>query len=243
MAGLGEGRLGLESEAEPRLDELEELRPGPLRLQLGVVLGAAKPAGEELLARRITEDQLDQGARAAGVLLEEAGDVVVGQPVGGQHLVDVAVGEARAQGVARQALELRLVARAALLELHQDGGRAVAGDAEQVDQQRLGSIELDVGLDRSPEGEEGAVETDDVSLQILDPESRQPAAPRGGLQRAELVDEGLELPSRVVEHDDATLAQELVELAGEIAVEGVHGNLRGKLGNGFPPQWPGRHEM
>ena len=82
-------------DAEPYLDEPEQLLDGLLVFQLGIFGLVGEPAADQLLARSVAQDQLHERSRAAGgapIVEQETHHVLVRQRLGREHLVDVAVG-------------------------------------------------------------------------------------------------------------------------------------------------------
>ena len=117
-------------QAKAGLHELRELDGRIFLDNRRVVVLVGQPAGDEGLALGAVENGPEhRGRLALFALVEKRDDVVVSDTRWPQHLVDLAIGEALAKNVERQALQLRLVGSAALLQFHQDGCLPVTIDA------------------------------------------------------------------------------------------------------------------
>ena len=90
-------------------------------------------------------------------LLQIADDIVVGQRIRSEHVIDCAIRVELPEKRARLPLELRLVRRSSLLEFHQHRVVRIASDTRNVDQQRIRLVLGDDVLNRSSNGEERPV--------------------------------------------------------------------------------------
>ena len=102
----------LEPEPRPRPASSARASPPWLRSRRRARRSTSQAARSPSFAARVVEDDLQDrrrlGRRRSG---RRASEVLVGDRVGSEHLVDDAVGVALAQDVPREPLELRLVAR------------------------------------------------------------------------------------------------------------------------------------
>ena len=203
--------------------QLEQLRNARPSLTMARILAPSMPAS--VMMSCLALGTAEQGVQhrcdlAVAALLQEGDDVVVGHRRRAQHLVDLAVGEALAQHVQREPLELGLVAGSALLQLHQHRAGAIPGDAGQVEDQRLRLVGRDDRLHRVSQAEEGAVVTGQKRLASAKchPRQRRPSlrAPARDRRMARTRAGGRRRRPRTASCSRSS------EVLAEVVVEGMH---------------------
>ena len=128
---------GEQGQPETRFDQTQKFAQCLLGDDLLVVRVVREPPCEEELARRSSEDRLqDRPLVARARLLQIADDIVVGQRIRSEHVIDCAIRVELPEKRARLPLELRLVRRSSFLEFHQHRIVRIASDAWNVNQQR-----------------------------------------------------------------------------------------------------------
>jgi hypothetical protein len=219
LACLGEACVRREVQAQPNLDQLEQLGQRIL-LQQGPVLGVGRqPLGQQHLALGAAEQGVEHRSHLSA-LAEEGDDIVIGDGGGPQHLVDLPVGEPLAQHVEPQPPELRLVAGSGPLQLHQHRALPILGNARQIQDQGVRLVGRHDRLDRRAQTEEAAFVAGEKGGAGADRHTRQ----RTAIEQLQLtVEKGREFAARVVEHDHRAFAQQVVQVLAEVVVERMHG--------------------
>src|SRR5690606_33687550 len=92
--------------------------------------------------------------------------------------------------------------------------------ARHVDEDRFRTRRREDRFHRGLEREERALETGHMRQRVVDADAREVAHARA--DDVELVEEGSELLTQVIEHDDAPLAEETVERRRDVLVQAVH---------------------
>ncbi len=211
------------SQAELRTHKLHQLADGLLRLDLGIALVACEPGRDDpVIPRCAVEDGFQNRWRLGRRCVRRcACEVLICDAFRRQHLVDDAVSVALTEDIARQPLQLRLIAFPGLFELHQHRAVAIAFAARQVDDHALRRrIPADEGLHDRAQLEHRAVVFRQARCQAADGDGHGLIArPRATPQ---FRDKRREFAARIVPNDDLPGLQLLGELLRNILMQGVH---------------------
>src|SRR6266849_383579 len=212
------GQLGTEA----RANKLHELARRFLRFDGAVACVAGEPLCKQpVVPRCVVKDSFqDRRWLGRGRVSRSTGEVLVGDPVWREHLVDNPVRVPQTKHVTSKSLQLWFVAYARLLELHENRTAPIALGPGQIDDYVRRNIAAHVRLDEGPELEVRVLVLRDVRRQSGNRDWRDDTSCLW--HSPHFRNKGSELLSSVVPNNDTAIFDAFRQVPCNVILERMH---------------------